>query len=196
MEWFPTQWYTIENYFLFLSLCLHCNVCNATAEGSAGLTRSFSDMWYSKLDPFIAALSEEQVEKLGQHSPILASWYTVWWSHCDCIAVGYVNEWNMNAKHCFVSQVVLSSVIRVVGADRLVAMKKLGQVMPGLLAYSERHHSRISKIRQAVIHNSMHWVNVLYSEWFALHSSPMPSDLLIGLRELSGEPAASAREER
>ena len=57
----------------------------------------------------------------------------------------------MNAKHCFVSQVVLSSVIRVVGAERLVAMRKLGQVIPGLLAYSERHHSRISKIRQAVL---------------------------------------------
>lgn len=56
----------------------------------------------------------------------------------------------MNAKHCFVSQVVLSCVIRVVGAERLVAMRKLGQVLPGLLAYSERHHSRISKIRQAV----------------------------------------------
>jgi hypothetical protein len=44
---------------------VHYTVCNATGEGSAGLVRSFSDMWYSKLDPFIADLSDEQIEKLG-----------------------------------------------------------------------------------------------------------------------------------
>mmetsp|Transcript_11269 Transcript_11269/g.16966 ORF Transcript_11269/g.16966 Transcript_11269/m.16966 type:complete len:841 (-) Transcript_11269:67-2589(-) len=87
----------------------------------------FSQMWLSRLDPYIPKLSSDQIEKL----------------------VGYMAEWNTNARHCFASTLLFGSLLRQVGVNKLLELKTVQQSLPAMLAYSERHHNRISRLHQS-----------------------------------------------
>lgn len=80
-----------------------------------------------KLDKYVAALDEEQLTKV----------------------VNYLSEWNTNSKHGFVSQMLISSLLRVVRVDRLQGLRPILEKCAGLLAYSERHFNRIDRLYQA-----------------------------------------------
>jgi len=63
--------------------------------------------------------------------------------------VGYLVDWNTNAKHAYVSQALLAALVRVVRTDRLLTLRAFAEATPGLLAYSERHFSRVDRLHQA-----------------------------------------------
>jgi hypothetical protein len=45
------------------------------------------------------------------------------------------------SNHCYHN----NSIIRVVKTDRIMAIKSVSETIPGLLAYSERHYSRVDR---------------------------------------------------
>ena len=48
-------------------------------------------------------------------------------------------------SHASILSSSFSSLIRVVKADRLMSIKSISEAIPGLLAYSERHFSRVDR---------------------------------------------------
>ena len=61
----------------------------------------------------------------------------------------FLQEWNTNSRHCFVSQALLSSLINTVQIDRLRAIKEANECLTGLEVYSDRHFQRIDRLHQA-----------------------------------------------
>ena len=80
-----------------------------------------------KLDEVVMALTQDQVKKL----------------------VGYLCDWNTNARHAFVSQTVLASFIRNVKAEALLQLRPFVESVDSFHAYSERHLARVDKLHQA-----------------------------------------------
>lgn len=63
--------------------------------------------------------------------------------------VDYAKEWNTNAKHCFVAQAFFQSLFRVASAEKLAKWPTVREHIAGLLAYTERHYQRASRLREA-----------------------------------------------
>lgn len=80
-----------------------------------------------RLDPHVDRLTDEEVEKI----------------------VGYLKDWNTNARHCFVSSLLIGSLIRVCGVVRLTSLRSVAESLPALISYSERHFQRMSRLYQA-----------------------------------------------
>lgn len=78
-------------------------------------------------DADAAALNEDAVEKL----------------------LSYLVDWNANARHCYVSQALLSSLLRVMGVQRLCSVKGWRRAVDALLAFTDRHFQRIDRLAQA-----------------------------------------------
>lgn len=87
----------------------------------------FCSVWSRRLDPYVLAFTEEQLEKV----------------------VTYLKEWNANARHCFTSQVLLNALLRLVRADALMKHRVVLEALPALLSYSERHYQRLDRLNQA-----------------------------------------------
>lgn len=85
------------------------------------------DIRVQRLDEFMQPLSDDDLEKL---LPLVA-------------------DWNTNAKFGFVSQAVLSSLLRSVKLDRLLQLRKFVELARGFLSYSERHYGRMDKLHEA-----------------------------------------------
>lgn len=84
-----------------------------------------------------------------------------------CKVLNLMSEWNTNAKYAHVCHMLLDSLLRNVNLaayltlsagsgsgssadeDTLALRRLLPQLLPGLLAYSERHYQRLDKLNQA-----------------------------------------------
>ncbi|TYZ59197.1 hypothetical protein PybrP1_007130 [[Pythium] brassicae (nom. inval.)] len=60
----------------------------------------------------------------------------------------WVRDWNTNAKHSAVCQVLLSAVLRELPPARLKKLEGVGKTLEALIAYSERHFQRIDRMLQ------------------------------------------------
>ncbi|XP_014490616.1 transducin beta-like protein 3 isoform X2 [Vigna radiata var. radiata] len=58
----------------------------------------------------------------------------------------YVREWNTKPKLCYVSQFVLFRVFSVFPPTHIVEIKGIGEVLEGLIPYSQRHFGRIDRL--------------------------------------------------
>jgi U3 small nucleolar RNA-associated protein 13 len=87
----------------------------------------FEDVWSLRLDPYVAKLSDEHIE----------------------VVLVFLKDWNTNSRHCYVSQVLISSFLRVVKIDRMMTFNVFKELIPGLLSYSERHFQRLNRLHQA-----------------------------------------------
>lgn len=63
----------------------------------------------------------------------------------------YICEWNTNGKNSFVSQYILSIILKTRLSDDLLNMNKMKEVIESLLPYTERHFDRVNKL----FHQSM-----------------------------------------
>ena len=61
----------------------------------------------------------------------------------------FLQEWNTNSRHCFVSQALLSSLMNTVQIDRLRTIEEANNSLKGLEVYSDRHFQRIDRLHQA-----------------------------------------------
>ncbi len=72
------------------------------------------------------------------------------WSDDDLMkVVSYVKDWNTNAKHSFVAQILISSMLRVLPIDRLLHNRPIAESIAALAAYTDRHYARLDKLHQA-----------------------------------------------
>lgn len=55
-----------------------------------------------------------------------------------------VNDWNVNSRSAFVCQAFLDCLVRCFSVDFL--SEALGSVIPGLLAFTDRHYLRLDRI--------------------------------------------------
>ncbi|KAF1867244.1 hypothetical protein Lal_00049673 [Lupinus albus] len=58
----------------------------------------------------------------------------------------YVREWNTKPKFCYVSQLVLFRVFNIFPPTEIVQMKGIGELLEGLIPYSQRHFGRIDRL--------------------------------------------------
>ena len=100
---------------------------SASASSDDGGVSLFESEWTLRLDPYLASLSQERMEQL----------------------LTYLREWNTNARHCYVSQVVVGFLLRVWRLQRLRDLAGFREALPALAAYSERHFQRLDRLHQA-----------------------------------------------
>ncbi|KAF3432659.1 hypothetical protein FNV43_RR23761 [Rhamnella rubrinervis] len=58
----------------------------------------------------------------------------------------YVREWNTKPKLCHVAQFVLFTVFNILSPTEIIEMKAIGELLEGLIPYSQRHYSRIDRL--------------------------------------------------
>ena len=87
----------------------------------------FTSDWSKRLDTYVLAFTEEQLEKI----------------------INYLKDWNSNARHCYVSQVLINSLLRIYHTDRLCKHRVVLEALPALISYSERHYQRLDRLNQA-----------------------------------------------
>lgn len=120
-----------------------------------------------------------------------------------------ISEWNTNAKYAHVCHVLLDSILRNVnlsvyipsgdreanasakdgGDEDTVALRRLlPQVLPGLVAYSERHYQRLNKLNQAsyMIDHMCSSMNAYAQINLALHNTPSESTTMTASTTTSG----------
>ncbi|XP_071715193.1 protein TORMOZ EMBRYO DEFECTIVE [Rutidosis leptorrhynchoides] len=61
----------------------------------------------------------------------------------------YVREWNTKPKLCHIAQFVLFQVFTVLPPTEIVEMKGVGELLEGLIPYSQRHYSRIDRLERS-----------------------------------------------
>ncbi|RYR77503.1 hypothetical protein Ahy_A01g001990 isoform B [Arachis hypogaea] len=62
------------------------------------------------------------------------------------VLFNYVREWNTKPKHCYVSQFVLFRAFNIFPPTEIVQIKGIGELLEGLIAYSQRHFVRIDRL--------------------------------------------------
>ncbi|KAJ6360440.1 hypothetical protein OIU77_004455 [Salix suchowensis] len=58
----------------------------------------------------------------------------------------YVREWNTKPKLCHVAQYVLFGVFKILPPKEILEIKGIGELLEGLIPYSQRHLSRIDRL--------------------------------------------------
>ncbi|KAH7538432.1 protein TORMOZ EMBRYO DEFECTIVE [Ziziphus jujuba] len=58
----------------------------------------------------------------------------------------YVKEWNTKPKLCHVAQFVLFTIFNILSPTEIIEMKGIGELLEGLIPYSQRHFSRIDRL--------------------------------------------------
>lgn len=81
----------------------------------------------NKLDPYIGGWREQEIEKV----------------------VAYLRDWNTNSRHSFVCTMLLDSLFRLHGHQKLLALRTVAECLPALVAYYERHLDRINKLHES-----------------------------------------------
>ncbi|KAL8159910.1 hypothetical protein V2J09_001447 [Rumex salicifolius] len=61
----------------------------------------------------------------------------------------YIREWNTKPKFCHVSQLVLSQLFTMLPPTEIVKIKGIGELLEGLIPYSQRHFSRIDRLERS-----------------------------------------------
>ncbi|KAJ1439067.1 WD40/YVTN repeat-like-containing domain superfamily [Sesbania bispinosa] len=62
------------------------------------------------------------------------------------VLFNYVREWNTKPKLCYVSQFVLFRVFNIFPPTDIVQIKGVGELLEGLIPYSQRHFGRIDRL--------------------------------------------------
>jgi U3 small nucleolar RNA-associated protein 13 len=57
----------------------------------------------------------------------------------------YVREWNTKPKLCHIAQFVLYKTFNILPPTEIVQVKGIGELLEGLIPYSQRHFSRIDR---------------------------------------------------
>ncbi|ETV94253.1 hypothetical protein H310_11928 [Aphanomyces invadans] len=65
-----------------------------------------------------------------------------------CKLLEWIRDWNTNAKHSEVTQLLVSSLLRVVPPSRWAKIEHAGKMLDGLIAYTERHFQRMERMLQ------------------------------------------------
>lgn len=63
--------------------------------------------------------------------------------------LGYLRDWNTNARRAAVAQALLGSIFQCVPFTRLRAVKGVASMIEGILPYTERHFQRIDGLAEA-----------------------------------------------
>jgi len=63
----------------------------------------------------------------------------------------YLCEWNTNAMNSFISQTILSIILKTRMTDELLKLSKIKVIIESLLPYTERHYERVNRL----VHQSM-----------------------------------------
>ncbi|XP_074565205.1 protein TORMOZ EMBRYO DEFECTIVE-like [Curcuma longa] len=63
-----------------------------------------------------------------------------------CVLLEFVREWNTKPKLCHVAQVVLNQIFRIFPPTEIMEVKGVGELLEGLIPYSQRHFSRIDRL--------------------------------------------------
>ncbi|GAV88863.1 Utp13 domain-containing protein [Cephalotus follicularis] len=58
----------------------------------------------------------------------------------------YVREWNTKPKLCHVAQYVLFRVFNILPPTQIIEIRGIGELLEGLIPYSQRHFSRIDRL--------------------------------------------------
>ncbi|KAL3497681.1 hypothetical protein ACH5RR_040413 [Cinchona calisaya] len=61
----------------------------------------------------------------------------------------YVREWNTKPKLCHVAQFVLFQIFRILSPTDIVEIRGIGELLEGLIPYSQRHFSRIDRLERS-----------------------------------------------
>lgn len=61
----------------------------------------------------------------------------------------YIREWNTKPKLCHVAQYVLYRVFSFIPPTELVEMKGVGELLEGLIPYSQRHYTRVDRLERS-----------------------------------------------
>ncbi|MED6149848.1 hypothetical protein PIB30_066537 [Stylosanthes scabra] len=62
------------------------------------------------------------------------------------VLFNYVREWNTKPKLCYVSQFVLFRAFNIFPPTDIVQIKGIGELLEGLIPYSQRHFGRIDRL--------------------------------------------------
>eukprot|EP00124_Ichthyophonus_hoferi_P004237 Ihof_evm1s443 gene=Ihof_evmTU1s443 len=62
--------------------------------------------------------------------------------------LGYVRDWNTNAKHSLVAQAVLACVLHTFLPAQILLIPNIKEIIEGLLPYTERHLGRVDRLVQ------------------------------------------------
>lgn len=62
------------------------------------------------------------------------------------LLLSYIREWNTKPKFCHVAQRVLSELFHVLPPKELMEVSGLGELIEGILPYTERHFSRVDRL--------------------------------------------------
>ncbi|KAH9115565.1 hypothetical protein AeMF1_010380 [Aphanomyces euteiches] len=60
----------------------------------------------------------------------------------------WIRDWNTNANHSEITQLLLSSLLRVVPPSRWEKLNQATKILEGLIAYTERHFQRMERMLQ------------------------------------------------
>ncbi|GAN02172.1 conserved hypothetical protein [Mucor ambiguus] len=102
----------------FRLLGLFREVFEARPEADTSITGS------ENVDKILAELSLENLEKL----------------------LGYIRDWNTNAKHSDIAQTVLHAILASHTSEELVEIPTAKEIIDGLLPYTDRHYQRIDDL--------------------------------------------------
>ncbi|KAL7145954.1 hypothetical protein ABFS83_06G008900 [Erythranthe nasuta] len=65
------------------------------------------------------------------------------------ILLEYIREWNTKPKLCHIAQFVLYRLVSIFSPTEIVEMKNIGEVIEGLIPYSQRHFTRIDRLERS-----------------------------------------------
>lgn len=129
--------------------------------------------------------------------------YILEWGDADILQVlGYVREWNTNAKHAMIAQTILHALLRLLPHARL---KKCCASQPsllgGLLAYTERHLARADRLIQGayLIDYTLSGLQVLFpfpAEEASEGKGPRPHTEALALPSTPGPEEGMEKESR
>ncbi|CAN6486533.1 unnamed protein product [Victoria cruziana] len=60
--------------------------------------------------------------------------------------IEYIREWNTKPKLCHVAQFVLFQIFNVLSPREIIEIKGVGELIEGLVSYSQRHFSRMDRL--------------------------------------------------
>lgn len=80
-----------------------------------------------RLDSYLIELSDEELIKV----------------------IVFCKDWNSNARQCFVAQVVVHALFRIMSLEKLQQLRPFIEALPNFTAYSEKHYERVNRLYQA-----------------------------------------------
>lgn len=89
--------------------------------------RLFERQWSKALDPYLLQLTPDHRKQL----------------------VFFLKDWNTNSRHCYLSQILINSFLRLFPVADLLQLEEWKELLAGFHAYTDRHYQRMSRVLQA-----------------------------------------------